>query len=92
MVEIVHKKEDNMKLKLISWFIFVLLFLFFLIMFYIEVSLYSLLPPEEGGMSFWTELKFVWYRSIWFYAILVSSLFFLYIDVKKGNTDIEKTY
>lgn len=63
-----------MKGNLIVWILSVPLFLFFLAMFYIEVSTYSVLPPEQDGMNLWTELKGVWYRSIWFYAILVTSL------------------
>jgi hypothetical protein len=79
-----------MNLKLRRWIAFIPLFIFFLIMFYIEVSLYSLLSPEEGGMRFWMELKFVWYRSIWFYAMLVSSLFFLYMNLKRANPAVDK--
>lgn len=63
-----------MKGNLIVWILSVPLFLFFLAMFYIEVSTYSVLPPEQDGMNLWAELKGVWYRSIWFYAILVTSL------------------
>ncbi|MFJ5624289.1 hypothetical protein ACIQD3_16510 [Peribacillus loiseleuriae] len=67
-----------MKFKLLVWILFLPLFLFFLAMFYIEVSLYSLLPSDQGGMSFLMEFKNVWYRSVWFYAMLViiSCLFY----------------
>ncbi|MFA1642815.1 hypothetical protein AB5N96_08110 [Chryseomicrobium imtechense] len=61
-----------MKGNLIVWILSVPLFLFFLAMFYIEVSTYSVLPPEQDGMNLWTELKGVWYRSIWFYAMLIT--------------------
>jgi hypothetical protein len=68
-----------MKFNRLIWIIFVPLFLFLLGLFYIEVSVYSLLPPEHGGMSFWTELKNVWYRSVWFYAMVLVALYFLYL-------------
>jgi hypothetical protein len=66
-----------MKLNLL-WIISVPLFLFFLGLFYVEVSVYSLLPPDQGGMSFWTELKNVWYRSISFYAMVLIASFLVY--------------
>jgi hypothetical protein len=72
-----------LKFKLLVWTLFLPLFLFFLAMFYIEVSLYSLLPPEQGGMSFWLELKNVWHRSVWFYAMLVTILLPLYFSFLK---------
>ncbi|MBS8266367.1 hypothetical protein DYI25_18245 [Mesobacillus boroniphilus] len=68
-----------MKFNRLVWIIFVPLFLFFLALFYIEVSVYSLLPLEQGGMSFYTELKNVWYRSVSLYAILVIVSFFFYL-------------
>jgi sterol desaturase/sphingolipid hydroxylase (fatty acid hydroxylase superfamily) len=68
-----------MKFNRLVWIIFVPLFLFFLALFYIEVSVYSLLPPDQGGMSFWTELKNVWYRSVSFYAMVMIVCFFLYV-------------
>lgn len=68
-----------MKFNRLVWIIFVPLFLFFLALFYIEVSVYSLLPPDQGGMSFWTELKNVWYRSVSFYAMVMIVSFFLYV-------------
>ncbi|MBT2684734.1 hypothetical protein [Bacillus sp. ISL-37] len=68
-----------MKDKRLIWLIFVPLFLFFLGLFYIEVSVYSLLPPDQGGMSFRTELKNVWYRSVWFYAMVMIASYFLYL-------------
>jgi len=66
-----------MKLNLL-WIISVPLFLFFLGLFYVEVSVYSLLPPVQGGMSFWTELKNVWYRSVSFYAMVLIASFLFY--------------
>lgn len=66
-----------MKFKLLIWALFLPSLLFFLVMFYIEVSLYSLLPVDQGGMSFLMELENVWYRSAWFYAMLVNVFFLL---------------
>ncbi|WP_102261069.1 hypothetical protein [Mesobacillus jeotgali] len=68
-----------MKFNRLVRIIFVPLLLFFLGLFYIEVSVYSVLPPEQGGMSFWTELKNVWYRSVSFYAMVMIVSFFLYV-------------
>lgn len=70
--------------------IFTPLFLFFCFMLYLEVSMFSLLPHEQGGMSFWIEFKHVWYRSISFYGLVVilSLLFYLiikWIKDKKEN-------
>ncbi|MBT2642807.1 hypothetical protein J7I80_11260 [Bacillus sp. ISL-41] len=67
------------------WFIGIPLFLFFLGVFYVEVSVYSILPPDQGGMSFWTELKNVWYRSVSFYAmvLIVSLMFYFYLMHKR---------
>jgi hypothetical protein len=59
-----------MKSKSLVWFLFLPLILLLLVMFYFEVSLYSLLPPDQGGMSFLMELKNVWYRSVFFYALV----------------------
>ncbi|MBT2640341.1 hypothetical protein [Bacillus sp. ISL-39] len=61
------------------WIISVPLFLFFLALFYLEVSVYSLLPPDQGGMSFWTELKNVWYCSGSFYAMVLIAIFLFYL-------------
>lgn len=69
-----------MKFKLLVWSLFLPLLLFFFVMFYIEVSLYSLLPPDQGGMSFLLELKYVWYRSAWFYSMLMIISFLLYFS------------
>jgi hypothetical protein len=60
------------------WLISLPLFLFFLGLFYFEVTVYSLLPPDQGGMSFWTELKNVWYRSVSFYAMVVIAALVFY--------------
>lgn len=57
-----------------------LFFLFFLVSFYAEVVTYSVLPPSLGGESFLWELQNTWYRSIWFYAMLVSGGFLLYLS------------
>lgn len=51
--------------------IVLLFFLFFLFAFYLEVSTYSILPSSVNGMSFWMEFQSVWYRSIWFYAMVL---------------------
>lgn len=66
-----------MKFHLI-WLIFIPLFLFFLGVFYVEVSNYSLLPPDQGGMGFWTELKNVWYCSVSFYAMVLIAFLMFY--------------
>jgi len=77
-----------MKFKLLVWILFLPIFLFFLVMFYIEVSLYSILPPDQGGMSFLMEFKNVWYRSVWFYAMLVNVFFLLYFSfLPKTSSD-----
>jgi len=68
----------------ILWFLFLPFLLFLFVMFYLEVSLYSLLPPHQGGMSFWMELTHVWYRSVWFHASLsVMILFFVLFFLRK---------
>ncbi|GAM16670.1 hypothetical protein [Mesobacillus selenatarsenatis] len=73
-----------MKFNRLILIIFVPAFLFFLGLFYIEVSVYSVLPPEQGGMSFRTELKNVWYRSVSFYAmVLIVSFLFYYRFIHK---------
>lgn len=66
-----------MNIKLLMWILFFPLVLFFLVMFYIELSLNSPFPPEHGGMSFLIELKKIWFRSVWFYALLVILSFLL---------------
>jgi len=70
-----------MNAKLLVWILFFPIFLFCLLMFYIEVSLYSTLPADLGGMSFWLELKFTWYRSVWFYAMSILILFILFFSL-----------
>lgn len=75
-----------MKSKFSAWVIFLIFFMFSVFMFFIEVSVYSLLPPEQGGMSFWMEFKNVWYRSIWFYGIILLISLFLYLKfLRKGK-------
>ena len=75
-----------MKSKLFEWIIFLTFFLFFVFMLFIEVSVYSLLPPEQGGMSFLMEFKNVWYRSIWFYGIVLLISLLLYLKfLRKGK-------
>lgn len=75
-----------MKSKSSGWIIFLIFFMFFVFMFFIEVSVYSLLPPEQGGMSFLMEFKNIWYRSIWFYGILLLISLFLYLKfLRKGE-------
>ena len=49
-------------------------------MFYIEVSLYSTLPPDQGGMSFWIGFKHVWYQSVWFYGMCAGVLILVYFS------------
>lgn len=65
-----------MKTESFVWFLFLPLILLLLVMFYFEVSLYSLLPPDQGGMSFLMELKNVWYRSVFFYALVSAFIAF----------------
>lgn len=64
-----------MKSNLLIWIFSLPLFLLFVLMLYIEVSIYSLSPDA----SFWLGFKNVWYRSIWFYAILLLIFFLLYL-------------
>lgn len=70
-----------MKSKFIVWVLFIPLILFFSLMLYVEVDMYSALAQEKGGMSFWMEFKHVWYRSIWFYALLFFISFLLYLQM-----------
>ena len=81
-----------MSTKLLVWILFLPLLLFFSLMLYIEVSLYSVLPYEQGGMSFWMEFKNVWNHSIWFYAILLvtSLLLYLLLKPKKKINNLKK--
>jgi hypothetical protein len=75
-----------MKTKRWVWILYIPLFLFSVVMFYIEVSSYSLLPSDQGGMSFWIEFKNVWYRSLWFYgSLLLLISFLLYLFQSKGE-------
>jgi len=74
----------------LMWILFLPVFLFFLVMFWLEVDLYSILPASEGGMSFWMELKHTWYRSAWFYALLLVSCFLLFVSfqhIKKNKNE-----
>lgn len=70
-----------MKAKFLVWILFIPLILFFSLMLYIEVDMYSILPYEKGGMSLWMEFKNVWNRSIWFYALIVVTLPLLYLQL-----------
>ncbi len=81
-----------MSTKLLVWMLFIPLLLFFALMLYIEVSMYSVLPYEKGGMSFWMEFKNVWNHSIWFYALLLvaSSLLYLQLMPKKETNNLKK--
>ena len=74
-----------MKSKLIVsiWHIFWILI--FIGVFLVEIVGYSLLSPEEGGMSFWMEFKAVWYRSVTFYAIIIMFVSFLYQVTRKNE-------
>jgi len=70
----------------LMWLLFLPVLLFFLVMFWLEVSMYSMAPEGQGGMSFWTEFKHTWYRSAYFYASLLISGFLLlvsFLHVKK---------
>ena len=81
-----------MRPKLLVWILLIPLLLFFSLMLYIEVSMYSVLPYEKGGMSFWMEFKNVWNHSIWFYALLLvaSSLLYLQLMPKKETNNLKK--
>ena len=73
-----------MKAKLIVSIWHILWILIFIGVFSVEIEGYSLLSPEEGGMSFWMEFKAVWYRSVTFYAIIIMFVSFLF-QVKRKN-------
>ncbi|KGR76537.1 hypothetical protein CD33_06620 [Ureibacillus sinduriensis BLB-1 = JCM 15800] len=75
-----------MKFKLLTWTFFLPLLLFFTLMFLVEISIYSILPPELGGMNIWMEFKQVWYRSVSFYAIILIAVFWLYLRMFKALT------
>lgn len=77
------EKGSFMKSNKLIWIVFLPLFLFFFLMFYVEVATYSLLPYEHGGMSFWVELKNIWYQSVWFYAMLVIISLMIYFILQK---------
>ena len=81
-----------MSSKILVWMLFIPLLLFFALMLYIEVSMYSVLPYEKGGMSFWMEFKNVWNHSIWFYALLLvaSTLLYLQLMSKKETNNLKK--
>lgn len=74
-----------MKPKLLVWILLLPLILFFSLMLYIEVDMYSILPYEKGGMSLWMEFKNVWNRSIWFYALVLVTLLLLYLQLMPRN-------
>lgn len=59
--------------------LYITLFLFLIGMFYIEMTLYSVLPPEHGGMSYWEKFKYVWYSSVPFYGIVLLFFFSYFI-------------
>ena len=73
-----------MKAKLIGSIWHILWIFIFIGFFLVEIVGYSVLPPEEGGMSFWVEFKAVWYRSVTFYAIIIMFVSFLF-QVKRKN-------
>lgn len=43
--------------------------------------MYSMAPANQGGMSFWMEFKHTWYRSAYFYALLLIGGFLLFVSV-----------
>ena len=73
-----------MKAKLIVSIWHILWIFIFIGFFLVEIVGYSVLPPEEGGMSFWMEFKAVWYRSVTFYAIIIMFVSLLF-QVKRKN-------
>lgn len=66
-----------------AFLIVLFLFLFFLSAFYLEVSTYSVLPKSLDDMSFWMEFQSIWYRSIWFCAMLVCISLFGFLGFLK---------
>ena len=69
-----------MKSKFLVRILFIPLIVFCSLMLYIEVDMYSILPYDKGGMSFWMEFQHVWYRSISFYALLFFVSFLLFLQ------------
>jgi len=72
-----------MESKVWGWILFFIFLSFFVFMLLIEVSVYSALPFEQGGMGFWAEFKNVWYRSIWFYGVLLLISFLFYLKFNR---------
>ncbi|MFB4165618.1 hypothetical protein ACE1TI_17920 [Alteribacillus sp. JSM 102045] len=68
-----------MKHKQWVWILYIPLILFLVGMFFVEMALY-ILPPEQGGMSYWLRFKNIWDSSISFY---VSFLFYLIFGYKR---------
>lgn len=70
------------------WILYITLFFYLVSMFSVEVSMYHLLPPDQGGMSFWMKFGYVWKNSISFYGIiilLISLLFYLVLSYKRKH-------
>jgi hypothetical protein len=72
-----------MKFKLMVWILLLPIFLFSLGIFFFEVAIYSTLPPDLGGTSFWVVFKNVWYRSVSFYTTLVILFLLLFFSFLK---------
>lgn len=53
---------------------------------FIEMTLYSPLPPEQGGMSYFERFSNIWYRSIPFYCLIFSIGSFIFWITKKKKS------
>lgn len=79
------QKGYIMKFKLMVSILHIFLILLSIGMFYVEMSIYSVLPPEQGGMSYWVRFKNIWYSSPTFYGIIILFLSFLFWFTKKNK-------
>ncbi|SES18398.1 hypothetical protein SAMN04487944_12251 [Gracilibacillus ureilyticus] len=77
-----------MKFKSIVSIIHIFLILFLVGMFYVEMALYSVLPPEQGGMSYWVRFQNIWYSSPAFYGIIIFFLSFLFWAFKRKSIPV----
>jgi len=74
-----------MKSKLMISISHIFLILLFIGVFLVEMTGYSVLPPEQGGMSYSRRFKAIWYRSFSFYAIIILFVSFLFQVTKKNK-------
>ncbi|WP_226580677.1 hypothetical protein [Halobacillus litoralis] len=61
------------------WIVTLMTAFFFTSMLYVQVSTYSILPANEGGMSFWKSFGHIWTSSFWFYGSFISALYLLFL-------------